>query len=69
MSNLEIVLKKSGELRVYCDLREVNNAVIRESCVLPKVDDTLQAMGGSKSMLRVVSFSFRLLKNLGTLLH
>lgn len=48
MSNLEIVLKKSGELRVYCDLREVNNAVIRERCVLPKVDDTLQAMGGSK---------------------
>lgn len=48
MSNLEIVLKKSGELRVYCDLREVNNAVIRESCVLPKVDDTLQAMCGSK---------------------
>ena len=48
MSNLEIVLKKSGELRVYCDLREVNNAIIRESCVLPKVDDTLQAVHGSK---------------------
>lgn len=46
-SNLVIVPKKSGDLRVCCDLREVNKAVIRECYVLPKVDDTLHVMHGS----------------------
>ena len=39
-SNLEMVPKKSGELKVWCDLREVNKAVIRERYILPRVDDT-----------------------------
>ena len=49
VSNLVIVPKKFGEIRVCCDLREVNKAVIRELHLLTKVDDTLQAMHGSKS--------------------
>lgn len=40
--------KKSGDLTVCCDLREVNKALIRERYVLPKVDDTLHALRGSK---------------------
>lgn len=42
--NLVIVPKELGEIRVCCDLREVNKAVIRERDLLPKVDDTLQAL-------------------------
>lgn len=40
VSNLVIFVKKSGDIRVCCDLREVNKAVIRERYVLPKIGDT-----------------------------
>ena len=53
VSNLVIVPKKSGDLRVCCDLREVNKAVIRERYVLPKVEDTLHAMHGSKYFAKI----------------
>ena len=38
VSNLVIVPKKWGDIRVCCNLREVNKAVIRERYVLPKID-------------------------------
>ena len=37
VSNLVNIPKKSGDLRVCCDLHEVNKAVIREHYVLPKM--------------------------------
>ena len=53
VSNLVIVPKKSGDIRVCCDLREVNKAVIRERYVLPKIDDTLHTMCGSKYFAKI----------------
>ena len=53
VSNLVIVPKKSGDVRVCCDLREVNKAVIRERYVLPKIDDTLHTMRGSKFFAKI----------------
>ena len=51
--NLVIIPKKSGDLRVCCDIREVNKAVIREHHILPKVEDTLHAMHGSKYFAKI----------------
>jgi len=48
VSNLVIVPKKSSNLRVCRDLREVNKAVMREHYALPKIKDTSHAMHGSK---------------------
>lgn len=45
VSNLVVVPKSSGGVRVCCDLRllrELNKAVVRERHVLPKVEETLQ---------------------------
>ena len=53
VSNLVVVPKKSGDLRVCCDLHEVNKAVIRERYVLPKVDDTLHAMRSYKYFAKI----------------
>ena len=54
VSNLAIVVpRNSGRLRIYCDLREINKAVIRERYVLPKVDDTLHALRGSKYFAKI----------------
>ena len=53
VSNLVIVPKKSGDIRVCCDLREVNKAVFREPNVLPKIDDTLHSMRDSKYFAKI----------------
>ena len=59
VSNLVVIVqKKSGDLRVCCDLREVNKAVMRERYVLPKVDDTLHALRGSKYFAKIDAKSF-----------
>ena len=53
VSNLVIVPKKSGQLRVCCDLCELNKAVIRERYVLTKVDYTLHALRGPKYFAKI----------------
>ena len=57
VSNLVIVPKKSGDIRVCCDLREVNKAVIRESYVLPKLDDSLHAMRVPKYFVKIDAYA------------
>ena len=53
VSNLVVVPKASGDLRVCCDFRELNKAIVRERCVLPKVEDTLDALNGSKYFAKI----------------
>ena len=53
VSNWVVVPKKDGCTRVCCDFRDVNKAIIREHYVLPKVEDTLNAMHGSKFFAKI----------------
>ena len=53
VSNLVVVPKTSGGLRVCCDFRELNKAIVRERYVLPKVEDTLDALNGSKYFAKI----------------
>jgi transposase InsO family protein len=47
VSQLVIALKKSGDLRVCIDPRELNKALLRERFTLPILEDTLHAMRSS----------------------
>ena len=42
-----VVRKKSGEIRLCCDYRALNAVTRRDSFPLPRIDDCLDALGGS----------------------
>ena len=42
------VPKKNGDIRFCIDYRHLNNVTIPESMLLPRCDDSLDALGGSK---------------------
>ncbi len=44
-SNVVLVKKKDGTLRFCIDLRRLNNLTVRDVYALPRIDDTLDALG------------------------
>ena len=47
-SPIVVVRKKSGELRLCVDYRKVNSITRKDSFPLPRIDESLDALGGSK---------------------
>lgn len=47
-SNIVLVKKKDGSLRFCVDSRQLNDITIKDSHPLPRIDDTLDAISGSK---------------------
>ncbi|PIK46893.1 putative transposon Ty3-I Gag-Pol polyprotein [Apostichopus japonicus] len=47
-SPVVIVPKKDGSLRLCVDYRRLNSITIKDSFPLPRIDETLEALGGSK---------------------
>lgn len=48
-----MVPKASGGLRIFCDFREVNKAIIGERYVLFKLEDALDSLNGSKYFIKI----------------
>ena len=47
-SPIVLVEKKDGSLRFYVDYRKLNNITVKDSHPLPRIDDTLDSLGGSQ---------------------
>lgn len=47
-SNVVLVRKPNGELRFCIDLRRINDRTISDAYYLPRIDETLDALAGSK---------------------
>ena len=47
-SNIVLVRKKNGKLRMCVDYRELNKRTIRDSYSLPRIDELLDCLGGQK---------------------
>ena len=47
-SPVVLVKKKSGALRLCIDYRQLNSLTVKDSFPLPRIDETLEAMGGAK---------------------
>ena len=45
-SQIVLVKKKSGELRMCVDYRKLNAKLVRDHYPLPRVDDSLDAVAG-----------------------
>lgn len=43
-----LVRKKNGSLRFYIDFRRLHNVPVKDTYLLPRIDEPLDALGGSK---------------------
>ena len=47
-SPLVVVKKGTGEIRLCVDYRQLNNKTIKDAYPIPRIDDSLEALGGAK---------------------
>ena len=47
-SNVVLIRKKDGSLRFCIDFRKLNNRTVKDAYILPRVDDTIDTLIGSK---------------------
>ena len=47
-AGMVVAPKKSGDVRIWVDLKALNDSVLREVHPIPKVDETLAQLAGAK---------------------
>jgi len=57
LANLVLVRKKSGEIRICIDFRNLNKASLNDNYLLPKMDQIFQNIVGSQRMSMLDGFS------------
>ena len=57
VANLVLVRKKSGEIRLYVDFRDLNKCSKKDKYLLPKMEHLLQKVSGAKVMSFLDGFS------------
>ena len=57
VSNLLVVRKKTGEIRLSIDFRNLNRASLKDNYPLPKMEHILQRVVGSKRISLLDGFS------------
>ena len=57
VSNLVLVRKKTGEIRLCIDSRDLNKASLKENYPLPKMDHILQRVLGSRRISLLDGYS------------
>src|SRR5699024_4833695 len=57
VANLMVVRKKSGEIRLYVDFRNLNKCSKKDNYPLPKMEHLLQKVSGAKVMSFLDGFS------------
>ena len=57
MENLVPVRKKTGEIRLCVDFRNLNRVSLKDNYPLPKMDHILQKLVGSKKLSMLDGFS------------
>ena len=56
LENLALVRKKSGEIKICIDFRNLNKASLKDNYPLPKMDQILKNIIGSKRMSMLDGF-------------
>ena len=55
-AGMVVVPKKSGKMRIYIDLKPLNQSVLREVHPLPKVDKTLAQLKSFQNWTPIMDF-------------
>ena len=48
VSPVVLLKKKDGSFQFYIDYRELNNVRVKDSYLLPRIDDTLDSLAGAR---------------------
>ena len=56
-TDVVVVRKRTGDVRICVDIKPLNENVLREICSIPKVDDTLAQLAEATTFSKIDAYS------------